>query len=150
MEPHASVSLQPERRVLIVDDDAADRLLIKRAFTLSTVNNTVFSACDGEEALGTLRQLHGDAKTPHLILLDLNMPGMDGWDTLRHIRADAALARLPVVVLTTSDSARDVSSVYALNANRYIKKPRELAEFTEVVLKTCEFWLQLVKSPVVH
>lgn len=133
--------------VLVIDDDAADILLIKRAFSLSTIGSIVVSASDGEEALETLRELSANASAPHLILLDLNMPGMDGWDTLKHIRADEKLKKLPVVVLTTSESQRDVDSVYALNANCYVQKPIELDDFTHVILKISEFWLQVAKGP---
>lgn len=137
-------------KVLVVDDDAADILLIKRAFSLSTIESTVVSASDGEEALDTLRELSANASAPDLVLLDLNMPGMDGWDTLKHIRADEALKRLPVVVLTTSESQRDVDSVYALNANCYVQKPIELDDFTNVILKISEFWLQVAKGPTLN
>lgn len=150
---HAQIQTKGNRqlpRILVVDDDAADILLIKRAFSLSTIESSVVSANDGEEALDTLRVLSGTASAPDLVLLDLNMPGMDGWDTLKHIRADEVLKKLPVVVLTTSESQRDVDSVYALNANCYVQKPIELEDFTNVILKISEFWLQVAKGPALN
>lgn len=145
-----TAGIQQLPKVLVVDDDAADILLIKRAFSLSAIENTVVSANDGEEALETLRELSANSSAPDLILLDLNMPGMDGWDTLKHIRADEKLKKLPVVVLTTSESQRDVDSVYALNANCYVQKPIELDDFTNVILKISEFWLQVAKGPTLN
>ena len=104
---------------------------------------------DGEEALAYLRRRHPytDAPRPDLIFLDLNLPRKDGREVLSEIKQDDKLRRIPVVVLTTSEAERDISRVYELHANCYVKKPTDLDEYMEVI-RACEnFWLHVVRLP---
>jgi CheY-like chemotaxis protein len=112
-------------------------------------SNCLHVATDGDEALAFLRR-EGEfalSPRPHLILLDLNLPRRDGREVLREIKSDPSLRRIPVVVLTTSQSADDIAAVYDLSANCYITKPVDLNRFLEVVRLIQEFWLTAVKLP---
>jgi len=104
---------------------------------------------DGMEALAFLKQegKYTDVPRPELILLDLNLPRKDGRDVLAEIKADRDLKRIPVVILTTSQSEEDILRSYDLNANCYITKPLELDKFIEVVKFIEDFWLTIVKLP---
>lgn len=131
--------------VLLVEDNPGDvRLTIealreaKIAIKMSTVNN-------GLEALEFLRR--EEAIQPDLILLDLNMPKMNGREFLREIKWDAQLRAIPVIVLTTSNSEEDVYDSYNLHANCFISKPVDIDEFIEAVRAIGDFWLSLVKLP---
>ena len=135
--------------ILLVEDDPGDVLLTKEALGNGKVCNNLNVAKDGVEAMEYLRGegQFTDATTPDLILLDLNMPRKDGRETLAEIKADDRLRKIPVVVLTTSDSEQDILKSYQLQANCYITKPVDLATFTRVVQTIEEFWLCVVKLP---
>lgn len=135
--------------ILLVDDDPGDVLLTKKALQQVKFYNEVHTAPNGIEAMRFLRQEdeHVDAPRPDLILLDLNMPRMDGRELLRSIKADIHLKRIPVVVLTTSDSDEDILRSYDLQASCYITKPVNLDQFTRVVAAIHDFWLAVVRLP---
>ena len=137
--------------ILLVDDDEGDVLLTKKALQKSKIYNTLNVAKDGVEALQFLRREgeFKDASRPGLILLDLNMPRKDGRETLAEIKNDEDLRSIPVVVLTTSDADQDVLQSYDLQANCYITKPVDLTQFTNVIQQLQDFWLCLVKLPLV-
>ncbi|MDB2685617.1 response regulator [Mariniblastus sp.] len=137
--------------ILLVDDDEGDVLLTKRALQKSRIYNTFSVAKDGVEALQFLRQEgeFKDSPRPGLILLDLNMPRKDGRETLAEIKNDPDLRLIPVVVLTTSDADQDVLQSYDLQANCYITKPVDLQQFTQVIQQLQDFWLCLVKLPLI-
>ena len=135
--------------VLLVEDDPGDELLTREALENDRVGNVLHVVRDGAEALAFLRRegVYADAPRPGLILLDLNMPKMDGREVLARIKADEELRTIPVVVLTTSESESDVLSSYQLHANAYVTKPVDLDRFAQVVRRIDEFYLAVVKLP---
>ncbi len=135
--------------ILLVEDSDADAMLTKRALVKGKIDNSMHRVCDGVEAMAYLRgegQYTGQA-LPDLILLDLNMPRMDGKQVLKEIGRDESLKRIPVVVLTTSDHDTDILDSYGLNTNAYIVKPVDTQQFFAVIQKTHDFWLRVVKLP---
>jgi CheY-like chemotaxis protein len=135
--------------VLLVEDDPGDVLLIREAFEDNKVANRLHVVADGVEALDFMRQMgeHADAPRPDLVLLDLNLPRKDGREVLAEVKADERLRRIPVVVLTTSESEEDVLRSYALHANAYVTKPVDFDRFIEVVRKIDDFFVTVVRLP---
>jgi two-component system, chemotaxis family, response regulator Rcp1 len=140
----------PQVDVLLVEDSPGDVRLTLEALADAKISNNIDVASDGIEALEFLRKegQYQDAKRPDLILLDLNMPRMDGRELLSIIKKDDDLRTIPVVVLTTSQSEADIFKSYDLQANCYITKPVDLDQFLVVVNSIQEFWLSIVKLPV--
>lgn len=135
--------------ILLVDDDEGDVLLTQKVLEKGKIFNSLSVARDGVEALRFLRK-EGEftnVPRPDLVLLDLNMPRMDGKETLKEIKRDPNLKTIPIVVLTTSDADQDVIQSYNLQANCYVTKPVDLAQFTNAVQKLQDFWLCVVKFP---
>jgi CheY-like chemotaxis protein len=118
-------------------------------FKDAKVHNTLHVVSDGIEAMAFLRHegAYADTSRPDLILLDLNLPKMDGREVLAEIKQDPDLTRIPVVVLTTSQAEPDILNTYNLHANCYITKPVDLDQFIEVVKSIEDFWLTVVKLP---
>lgn len=135
--------------ILLVEDNPADARLVKEAMKEVKINNTLYHVPDGVEAMAFLRSQGGYAKMPRpdLILLDLNMPRKDGRQTLKEIKDDPELKRIPVVVLTVSDAEEDIIKSYDLHANCYVTKPLNLEEFSKVVAGIENFWFEIVKLP---
>lgn len=135
--------------ILLVEDSQTDAELTLEALRQGKVRNNVVHVSDGEQALACLRcqSPYEDAVRPDLILLDLNMPRLDGRDLLKIIRADESLKVIPVVVLTTSNHDSDVLESYGLAANNYIVKPVDLTKFFSVIQNVQEFWVKVVKLP---
>ena len=135
--------------ILLVEDNPADVHLTVEALRDARVHNNLHVASDGEEALAFLRRqaAHKDAPRPDLILLDLNLPKKSGREVLAEIKAEPALRRIPVVILSTSEAKEDIASAYDLAANCYVTKPVDLDEFFQVVRAIDSFWLSLVKLP---
>jgi two-component system response regulator len=135
--------------ILLVEDDPADVELTREALADSKLMTNMNVTRDGEEAMSYLRKEgpYQDAKTPDLILLDLNMPKKDGREVLNEIKADDSLKTIPIVVLTTSESEEDILRSYNLGANCYVTKPVGLAEFMKVVDSIEGFWFTVVKLP---
>jgi two-component system, chemotaxis family, response regulator Rcp1 len=135
--------------ILLVEDSPGDVKLTQEALRDAEVPNVLHVARDGEEAMRFLRREGEFAGKPRpdLILLDLNMPRMDGREVLAVIKADADLRRIPVIILTTSQSEDDIAEAYSLAANCYVAKPVDLDEFLDVVRAIDDFWLTLVKLP---
>jgi len=135
--------------ILLVEDNPGDVRLTREAFKEGKVSNTLMVAPDGIEAMALLRRqgAHANAPRPDLILLDLNIPRMDGRQVLAEIKADPSLKRIPVVVLTTSKAEEDVIRTYDLNANCYITKPVDFDKFLSVVKSIDAFWLTVVNLP---
>jgi CheY-like chemotaxis protein len=124
--------------ILVVEDDHVDVLTIRRALAEISVPNVVVTAENGEAAL---RLLRGDgAEVPCIILLDLNMPVMNGSDFLRAVKNDARLRRIPVVVLTTSDEQHDRASSFDLGVAGYMTKPVEYRRFVEMMRSIDRYW----------
>ncbi|HEX8242616.1 MAG TPA: response regulator [Longimicrobium sp.] len=131
--------------ILLVEDDEVDVMNVRRAFQKNHIANPLFVAGDGEEALARLR----GGEVPEgrrIVLLDLNMPRMNGIEFLREVRADPALARTTVVVLTTSNDERDKIEAYNLNVAGYLLKPVTFNNFCEVMATLNKYWT-LVEMP---
>jgi CheY-like chemotaxis protein len=135
--------------ILLAEDNPGDVMLTKKALEEGKLANNLHVTTDGVDALQFLRQEgeHEDAPRPDLVLLDLNMPRKDGEDVLEEMQADASLRRIPVVVLTSSESEEDIAKSYELNANAYLTKPVDFDGFVEIVNRMEDFWFQVVKLP---
>ncbi|MCG7284864.1 response regulator [Cellulomonas sp. ACRRI] len=135
--------------VLLVEDDPGDVLMTREAFEDNKVANRLQVVSDGVSALAFLRKEgeHADAPTPDLVLLDLNLPRMDGREVLEAMKGDDALRSIPVVVLTTSEAEEDVVRSYSLHANAYVTKPVDFDRFIEVVRQIDEFFVEVVRLP---
>ena len=136
-------------RILLVEDNPGDARLTIEALREAKVRNELEHVIDGEQALALLRRQgrFSDSARPDLILLDLNLPKMDGRAVLEEIKNDQDLRRIPVVILTTSQAEKDVLMSYNLHANCFITKPVDLDEFIEAVRSIEEFWLSFVRLP---
>jgi len=136
--------------ILLVEDSPSDANLTIREFSKAKIANNLHWVEDGETAMNYLRQQgeFADAPRPDLILLDLNLPGMDGREVLEEVKSDTDLKRIPVVILTTSNDEQDVLRSYNLNANCYVTKPIDIDQFINVVQLIKEFWLAAVLLPV--
>jgi CheY-like chemotaxis protein len=135
--------------VLLVEDDPGDVLMTREAFEDNKVKNNLSVVSDGVDALAFLRKegKYADAPNPDLILLDLNLPRMDGREVLAEIKADERLQHIPVVVLTTSGSHEDVVGSYRLHANAYVTKPVDFEQFIKVVRQIDDFFVGVVRLP---
>jgi len=135
--------------ILLVEDNPGDARLTREALKDGRVRHHLSVVADGVEALAFLRAQGGHARAPRpdLILLDLNIPKMDGRQVLAEIKADPDLVRIPVVVLTTSKAEEDIARTYDLHANCYINKPVDLDQFMTVVKAIEDFWLTIVRLP---
>ena len=135
--------------VLLVEDDAADVALMENAFADHEFASELHHVPDGAEALAFLRRdaAYADAPRPDLILLDLNMPRVDGRQVLGHIKADEDLKGIPVVVFTTSSTDTDINSSYGAHANAYVTKPIDLDDFERALSQIREFWGHTVTLP---
>lgn len=144
----------PQKRlvILMADDDADDRLLAREAMHESRVLNELYFVEDGVQLL---RYLRGDDEfsdrqaypMPGLILLDLNMPKMDGREALAQIKADSGLRRIPVVILTTSKAEVDMMKGYDLGAASYITKPVTFDALVELMRTLGKYWVEFVELP---
>ena len=135
--------------ILVVDDDDADALMIEEALENAEMRTTVTRVADGREALDYLHRAepYAQATRPDLILLDLNMPRMDGRETLAAIKNDDALKAIPVVILTTSGAAPDIVSSYQHRANAYVTKPFGLDDFEATVRQIDRFYREVAVLP---
>ena len=138
--------------ILLVEDDDQDAVLIRKTLEGDRVLNSLERVCDGIEAMEYLRQegAFNSAVRPDLILLDLNMPRMDGRQVLKECKEDPALRTIPIVVFTTSDSERDVVESYGHKANCYVTKPIDLVQFRDVLRAICGYWFCIVALPAVE
>jgi two-component system, chemotaxis family, response regulator Rcp1 len=135
--------------ILLVEDSPSDANLTIREFSKAKIANNLHWIEDGETAMEYLHQ-HGEftnAPRPDLILLDLNLPGMDGREVLEEVKSDPELKRIPIVILTTSNDEQDVLRSYNLNANCYVTKPIDIEQFIQVVQLIKDFWLAAVLLP---
>ena len=135
--------------ILLVEDNPADVRLAREALKDAKVLNNLSVVHDGETALAFLRQEgeYSTAPRPNVILLDLNLPRIDGREVLAAIKQDASLRRIPVVVLTTSKAEEDILTSYNLHANCFITKPLDINQFIQVVRSIEDFWLTIVTLP---
>jgi len=135
--------------ILLVEDNPGDVDLAREALAGGKVRNTLHVVGDGMAAMEFLRHQgkYANVPRPDLILLDLNMPRMDGREVLAEVKADEDLKRIPVVILTTSRAEEDILKTYNLHANCYITKPIDLHQFIKVVQAVEDFWFTIVKLP---
>jgi CheY-like chemotaxis protein len=138
--------------ILIADDDADDRMMASEALEESRLANDLRFVEDGEELLDYLYHRGrvaggGGGPRPGLILLDLNMPRMDGREALREIKSDPALRSIPVVVLTTSKAEEDIYRTYDLGVNSFITKPVQFEGLVEVMRTVGKYWFEIVELP---
>jgi two-component system, chemotaxis family, response regulator Rcp1 len=135
--------------VLLIEDSPGDVRLTKEAFRVANPSIHLHVAFDGVEAMAFLHHegIHNEAPRPDLILLDLNLPKMDGREVLARIKEDADLKTIPTVILTTSDAEVDIAKSYLLQANCYLNKPVQLDAFENLVRSINDFWLTEVKLP---
>jgi CheY-like chemotaxis protein len=131
------------RPILLVEDNPMDLDLTLRAFSRRKLANPIEVARDGQEALDWIPRWLAGAPTPLVVLLDLNMPCLDGLEVLRQFRAHPVSEPLPVVVLTSSSEDRDIQAAYRLGANSYIVKPVDFEKFTEVAAQIELYWCLL-------
>jgi CheY-like chemotaxis protein len=135
--------------VLLVEDDPGDVMMTREAFQDYKLHNELHVVSDGAEAMAFLRHEgeYADRPRPDLVLLDLNLPRMDGRQVLEAIKSDPELASIPVVVLTTSENEDDVLRSYSLHANAYVTKPVDFQRFIEVVRQIDDFFVTVVRLP---
>lgn len=137
--------------ILLAEDDEDDYLITKMAFQKSQIRNPLHHVKNGEELMDYLRHngryASENPPCPILILLDLNMPKMDGREALKAIKSDPKLKKIPVVILTTSKSEEDILLTYELGANSFIKKPTNFHDFLKILGSLTEYWLRVVKLP---
>lgn len=146
---HANPPVAHVVEILLVEDNEGDVRLTREALKEGRIRNRLHVVGDGEQALAFLgRQgAYADAPRPDLILLDLNLPRLDGREVLASIKNDANLKSIPVVVLTSSRTEQDLLRAYDLHANCFITKPVEFEQFIEVVRSIEDFWLTIVVLP---
>lgn len=135
--------------VLLVEDDPGDVMMTREAFQDYKLRNELHVVSDGAEAMEFLRQEgeYAGRPRPDLVLLDLNLPRMDGRQVLEAIKSDPDLASIPVVVLTTSENEDDVLRSYSLHANAYVTKPVDFERFIDVIRRIDEFFVSVVRLP---
>lgn len=137
--------------ILLVEDDETDVQLIQRAFIQNQLMNHLDVARDGIDALEKLRGTNGQIKLhpfPRVIMLDIDMPRMNGIEFLRELRADPLFHHLIVFMFTSSDHEKDIVSTYNLNVSGYIKKPVDFADMSKTILELNNFWSQLLYPPI--
>ena len=141
--------MKKEVQILLVEDNEGDVVLTLEALRAAKVTNGIQVVKDGEAALQYLRKegIYKNMETPDLILLDINLPKVDGMEVLTEIKNDEGLAFIPVVMLTTSDSDKDILKSYQHHANCFITKPVDFASFMHVVHMIKDFWIDIVKLP---
>ena len=145
-----------ERRpvtILVADDDEEDRILTREALAGARLTNELRFVVDGQDLMDYLRRTgkyaggNGDAPVPGIILLDLNMPKLDGREALAEIKSDPELKRIPIVVLTTSGAETDILRSYELGVNSFITKPVTFAGLVEVMRGFSRYWFEIVEIP---
>jgi two-component system response regulator len=144
--------IQKGRTILLVEDNDDDVELTRRAFARSNIVNEMVIVRDGQEALDYLFAAgayagRDPADLPHVILLDLNLPKINGLEVLRRIRSNDATKLLPVVILTSSKEEKDMIGGYHLGANSYVRKPVDFTQFAEAARQLGLYWLVLNEPP---
>jgi CheY-like chemotaxis protein len=136
-------------RVLMVEDNPGDADLTRETLEAGKIHVEISVAIDGVEALAILRRSppYTNAPRPDLILLDINLPKLDGREVLAAIKSDASLSQIPIVVLTSSDAEQDVVRCYGMGANCYVTKPVGLVAFQAIVQSIENFWFMVAKLP---
>ncbi|MEI7795198.1 MAG: response regulator [Methylococcaceae bacterium] len=138
--------------ILLLEDEPADAYLVRMALRESKTTANLHHVVDGREGLNFLQQIgtYANSPRPDLILLDLNMPRMNGYEFLIAVKENPALDGIPIIVLTTSEAESDVSRAYKLGASSYISKPVDMSKFVDTVRQLGEYWFTLVRLPLGH
>jgi CheY-like chemotaxis protein len=141
-----------EINILLVEDNEGDILLTLEALNEAKIHNQINVVKDGDAALKYMKKEgeYAEAETPDLVLLDINLPKMDGIEVLANLKNDDLLRVIPVVMLTTSDSEKDIFHAYQSHANCYITKPVNFENFMEVIQTIKDFWISIVKLPKIN
>jgi chemotaxis family two-component system response regulator Rcp1 len=144
--------MKKEIHILLIEDNEGDIVLTIEALKEARISNTIDVVRDGEKAMAFLLKEgeFAEAATPDLILLDINLPKIDGKEVLANIKNNEILKVIPVVMLTTSDSEKDIFESYHNHANCYITKPVGFQSFIEVIHTIKEFWITIVQLPKTH
>ena len=135
--------------ILLVEDNPGDIRLTREAIHEGNIVCDLHVAVDGEEALAFSRKeaKFANVPTPDLVLLDLNLPKINGWEVLSEMKTDQNIKKIPVVVLTTSKAEEDILAMYSLHANCFITKPVDFDQFFTIVQSIKDFWFNIVKLP---
>ncbi|WP_036231202.1 response regulator [Marinobacterium jannaschii] len=135
--------------ILLIEDNPGDVELTREALSSGKIRNHLEVVSDGEQALDYLRKQppYTDVSTPDIILLDLNLPKVDGREVLQAVKSDLNLRQIPVIILSSSEAASDIQQSYDLHANCFISKPVQLDRFLDIVQMIECFWIDIVKLP---
>jgi len=135
--------------ILLAEDNEGDIVLTLEALEEGRIINKVDVVRDGKEAIDYLNKTgrYKDAVTPDFVLLDINLPKKSGQEVLRYIKTNDVLKHIPVIILTTSSSEKDITQSYNNYANCYITKPVDMNEFINAIIKVEDFWINIVKLP---
>jgi two-component system, chemotaxis family, response regulator Rcp1 len=138
-----------ETKILLVEDNEGDILLTMEAFRQASITNHIDVVRDGEEAIHYLEKKgqYASAGKPDLIFLDINLPKVDGKEVLQHVKTTQQLAKIPVIMLTTSNAKEDIEECYGKGANCYITKPADLRIFFDFVKRIKDFWIMTAQLP---
>ena len=133
-----------------MEDNLDDILITQRAMAKGKIRNKLYVTHDGEEAIDFLKKQgkYKDAPTPTLVLLDLNMPKLDGFGVLRQVKSDENLKSIPIIVLTSSERDKDIELAYKLGCNNYIMKPVSFDNFIKTIMTIEHYWLTISKIPL--
>ena len=133
--------------ILLIDDSCADAELVRRSLSTGPNSPSLIFAEDGALALRMLRQTASQVDLPDLILLDVNMPRLGGFEILNELKSDPALKSIPVVMMSSSETDRDVDKAYGLHANSYLTKPMDIDGYIKALRSIEEFWFSLTILP---
>jgi CheY-like chemotaxis protein len=150
MQSNVTHKIYPQdHSILMAEDNPDDIIITKRAWKNGRIQNPLYVVKNGEEAIEFLykKGSYTDAPTPSLMLLDLKMPRMDGFEVLSKLKNDIRFRKMPIIVLTTSDRDKDIERAYQLGCNSYICKPVNFENFIKVVMDIQQYWLILCKIP---
>jgi len=137
----------PNRPILLIEDNPMDVDLTRRAFARRKIINPIEVARDGEEAIAFITRWEQGETLPVVVLLDINLPKINGLEVLKHFKSSALIRKIPVIVLTTSAEDRDIDTAYQLGANSYIVKPVEFEKFLEVAGQIDLYWNMINMPP---
>jgi CheY-like chemotaxis protein len=141
------IQLMKAINILLIEDNEGDILLTTEAFEESKIVNNLKVIKDGKEAIRFFERLTSKDEAPNLVLLDVNLPKVSGHDVLTYIKGNEKYKTLPVIMLTTSSSEKDILAAYKNHVNCYITKPIEVLDFMKAILKIEDFWINIVSVP---
>jgi CheY-like chemotaxis protein len=134
--------------ILLVEDNEGDIMLTMEAFEESKIVNKITAIKDGKEAINYFEALTNKGEIPHLVLLDINLPKVSGHEVLTYIKNNEKFKSIPVIMLTTSSSEKDILQSYKNHVNCYITKPIDVSDFMKAIMKIEDFWINIVSIPV--